>query len=60
MRLRVFSARSVRNEYAVPHSMRLADALIAAAALEQGFDLIAADDRHYRHIDGLGIDVFRP
>ena len=40
--------------------MRLADALIAAAALEQGFDLIAADDRHYRHIDGLGIDVFRP
>lgn len=48
------------EQYALSHSMQLADALIAATALEHGFELITANDRHYRHIDGLGIEVFRP
>ena len=36
------------------------NALIAATALERGFDLLTANDRHYRHIEELGIEVFRP
>lgn len=48
------------EQYALSHSMQLADALIAATALELGFDLLTANDRHYRHVDGLAIEVFRP
>jgi len=48
------------EQYSLSHTMQLADALIAATALERGVDLMTANDRHYRHIDGLGIEVFRP
>lgn len=48
------------EQYALSHSMQMADALIAATALERGLDLLTANDRHYRHVDGLGIEVFRP
>ena len=36
------------------------NALIAATALERGLDLLTANARHYRHIEELGIEVFRP
>ncbi len=36
------------------------NALIAATAIERGLDLLTANDRHYRHIEELGIEVFRP
>lgn len=48
------------EEYALSHGMQMADALIAATALHLGDILITANDRHYRHIDGLEIDIFRP
>lgn len=36
------------------------DALIAATVLERGLDLLTANDRHYGHLEELGIEVFRP
>lgn len=46
--------------YALSHSMQLADALIAATAMELGVTLLTGNNRHYRHIDGLDVEVFRP
>ncbi|EHQ52628.1 hypothetical protein ECTPHS_08056 [Ectothiorhodospira sp. PHS-1] len=40
--------------------MQMADAMIAATAMELGLPLLTANDRHYRHIDGLQIELFRP
>ena len=48
------------ESYALSHNMQMADALIAATAMEAGVPFLTANDRHYRHIDGLEIDVFRP
>lgn len=48
------------EEYALSHNMQMADALIAATALDRGITLMTANDRHYRHIDGLEIELFRP
>jgi predicted nucleic acid-binding protein len=42
------------------HSLELADALIAATALNSGLPLLTANDKHYRMIDGLNLHVFRP
>ena len=46
--------------YALSHNMQMADALIAATAIQLGLPLVTANDRHYRHIDGLEIRLFRP
>ena len=48
------------EEYALSHGMQMADALIAATAVALGVSLVTANDRHYRHIEGLDIVVFRP
>jgi hypothetical protein len=40
--------------------LRLADALIAATALDLGETLLTANDKHYRSIKQLSLDVFRP
>lgn len=48
------------EEYAPSHNLHMADALIAATALHLGTVLVTANDRHYRHIDGLEIRLFRP
>ncbi|MDX1604860.1 MAG: type II toxin-antitoxin system VapC family toxin [Candidatus Competibacterales bacterium] len=48
------------EEYTLSHNMQMADALIAATALHLGATLVTANDRHYRHIDGLDIALFRP
>jgi len=56
------SARAVFlvEEYALSHSLQLADALIAATALDTGLPLVTANDRHYRYIQGLELQIFRP
>ncbi|WP_017926228.1 type II toxin-antitoxin system VapC family toxin [Thioalkalivibrio sp. HL-Eb18] len=46
--------------YALSHNMQMADALIAASATQLGLPLVTANDRHYRHIEGLEIHLFRP
>ena len=48
------------EQFALSHSMQMADALIAATALERGLDLLTANDRHYRHVEQLCMEVFRP
>ena len=48
------------EEYFLSHSMQLADALIASTATNYGLKLITANDKHYRVIKELEIDIFRP
>ncbi|MCL6642380.1 MAG: type II toxin-antitoxin system VapC family toxin [Candidatus Bipolaricaulota bacterium] len=43
-------ATRLMERHALPHGLRVADALIAATALVHGFDLATADERHYRPI----------
>ena len=42
------------------HALQLADALIAATAIEHGLSLATANDKHYRVITNLHLEVFRP
>ena len=48
------------EEYALKSGMHMADALIAAAAVEHGLVLCAADQKHYRTVSDLRIKLFRP
>ncbi len=48
------------EQYTLSHSMELADALIASTCLERGEILFTANDKHYKMIDELRIEVFRP
>lgn len=55
------SARAIflMETYALSHGLQMADALIAATAVSLGTTLVTANDKHYRMIDGLDIEVFR-
>jgi predicted nucleic acid-binding protein len=48
------------EQFALSHSLKLADALIAATALEKGHMLLTANDKHYRAIETLELSIFRP
>lgn len=45
--------------YALPHGMRLADALVAATALERDQALATANARHYRFVPGIRLQRYR-
>jgi predicted nucleic acid-binding protein len=47
------------EEYFLSHSMQLADALIAATVTHNGMTLITANDKHYRVVKDIDIEVFR-
>ncbi len=47
------------ERHALPHGLRVADALIAATALVHSFHLATANERHYRPIKGLKLKVYR-
>lgn len=53
-------AMFLMETYVLSHNLQMADALIAATALSLGTTLVTANDKHYRMIDGLEIDIFRP
>ncbi len=48
------------EEYFLSHSMQLADALIAATCATYGLTLHTANDKHYRIVKGVEIQIFRP
>lgn len=56
------SARAIflLETYALSHGLQMADALIAPTAVSLGTTLVTANDKHYRMINGLDIEVFRP
>ena len=53
-------ASELVEQYSLSHSMELADALIASTCIDQNEVLYTANDKHYRMIDGIQINVFRP
>ena len=46
--------------HALSNGLRLADALIAATALEHGLPLLTANFKHFSPIDGLTVERFDP
>ncbi len=48
------------EEYFLSHSMELADSIIASTCTNYGMDLITGNDKHYKVVKGLNIEVFRP
>ena len=48
------------EEYFLSHSMQLADSLIASTCMTYGATLITANDKHYKVVKDLQIEVFRP
>lgn len=47
------------KQFSLSHAMQLADALIAATALDVGLSLLTANDKHYKMIEHLDYKVFR-
>ena len=48
------------EEYALSAGLDLADALIAATAAEHKIPICTANDKHYKAIPGIELEVFRP
>lgn len=48
------------ERHALSNSLAMADALIAATALERGDTLVTANEGHFRCVDSLTIERFRP
>jgi predicted nucleic acid-binding protein len=53
-------AADLIDSLALSHGMRLADALIAATAIEQGLTLITANVKHFSAVTGLQFETFSP
>jgi predicted nucleic acid-binding protein len=48
------------EDYCLSHSMELADAVIAATALEYRENLLTANEKHYRFIPNIQMSKFTP
>lgn len=48
------------QEYALSHSMMLADGLIAATVVQNGEILLTANDKHYKFVPTIDLKKFNP
>ncbi|OGD10066.1 MAG: twitching motility protein PilT [Candidatus Aminicenantes bacterium RBG_13_62_12] len=48
------------EQYAMKSGIRVADALIAATAVENNLSLLSGDNRHYKALGDLDFIAFRP
>ncbi len=48
------------EEYALKHGIQLADALIAATAMENGSNLCTSNYKHFKCIEDLSLKTFKP
>ena len=48
------------ENYALSHGMQLADALIAATAIESSLTLVTANTRHYKFLPDISLLRYRP
>ncbi len=48
------------QEYALSHSMMLADGLIAATVVQYGEVLLSANDKHYKYLPMIEVKNFDP
>jgi predicted nucleic acid-binding protein len=55
-----FRALTYIEEHALSTALGIPDALIAATAVEAGERILTGNDRHFRVVQELGIQVFRP
>jgi predicted nucleic acid-binding protein len=55
-----YHARQLVRQFALSHSMEMADALIAATALAHNELLSTSNTKHFDHIDGLQLDRYLP
>lgn len=53
-------AMQLVDAYALSHGIQLADALIAATALEHGLTILTSNAKHFSAVDGLTVEVFVP
>lgn len=53
------SAAALIEQYALAHGIQIADALIAATAMQSGQRLCSANTKHFRPIRGLPLVSFR-
>jgi hypothetical protein len=48
------------EQYYLSHSLQLADALISATAVANGFDVLTANTKHYRFLKDVTLKEFKP
>jgi predicted nucleic acid-binding protein len=48
------------EQYALSHSMELADSIIAATCINESELLLTANDKHYKHIPNIQLKKFIP
>ena len=48
------------EKYSLSHSVEIPDALIAATAITNALPLLTGNDKHYKAISDLEINIFRP
>jgi predicted nucleic acid-binding protein len=54
------AAAAIIEQHALAHGIQLADALIAATAIQSDLTLVSGNVRHFRAIRNLSLRAFRP